>query len=147
MCTHKFLGMTTDQVRAGYFHIRTRPAGQDPQSGPGLFTKRIFFPRPGPVPTRPCGLHGPHWAVVLQGPFCGPIKKNVCLILIFSVTKQEGKKNTKENPLFSQHPTDLNNWKPTKPIIFSATNRSETLLFSLQYFPTSKAKQELTYKP
>ena len=132
--------MATNRVRAGYFHIKTQPAGQDPRPEPGPFTKRIFI-------FEPRGLHGPRWAVVLQGPFCGPIKKNVCLILIFSVTKQEGKKNTKENPLFSQHPTDLNNRKPTKPIIFSATNRSETLLFSLQYFPTSKAKQELTYKP
>ena len=56
------VGMATGRVRAGFFYIRTRPAGQDPWPGPGPLTKRIFFPGPtGPVK----GL----------GPICGPTKK------------------------------------------------------------------------
>ena len=84
--------MATGRVRAGFFHIRARPAGQDLRPRPGPFTKRIFFPGPEPAPA------GPRWAVVLQGPFCGPIKKKkkVCLILIFSATKQEGKRTLKK---------------------------------------------------
>ena len=132
--------MATGRVRAGFFHTRTQPAGLDLRPEPGRISKRNFFAGPKPAswaPRAPLG-HG------TSGPILWPNKKkNVCLILIFSATKQEGKKNTKENPLFSQHPIDLNNRKPTKPIIFSATNRLETLLFSLQYFPTSKAKTRI----
>ena len=74
------LGMATGRVQARFFHIRTRPAGQDPWPRPGPFTKQIFFLRPEPASTRPRKLHGPHWAVVLQGPFCGPIKKKMFAI-------------------------------------------------------------------
>ena len=98
------------------------------------------FSIPGPAPTGSIGSIG-SWYF---GPILWPNKKkNVCLILIFSATKQEGKKNIQENPLFSQQPTDLNNCKPIKPIIFSATNRSKTLFFSLQYFSTSKVKTRI----
>ena len=51
-----------------------------------------------------------------------------------------GEKEHSRKPIISQQPTYLNNQKPTKPIIFSATNRLETPFFSLQYFPTSKVK-------
>ena len=96
--------------------------------------------------TRPRRAPRATWAPLGRGT-SGPImwpnkKKNVCIILIFSATKQDGKKNTQENPLFSQQPTDLNNQKPTKPQ-FSATNRLETPFFSLQYFPTSKVKTRI----
>ena len=74
-----------------------------------------------------------------SGPILWPNKKkkNVCLVLIFSPTKQEGKKKNQENPLFSQQPIDLTNRKPTKPIIFSTTNRLETL-FHYNIFPHQK---------
>ena len=35
--------MAIGRVWAGFFHTRTRPAGQNPQPGPGPFTKRFFF--------------------------------------------------------------------------------------------------------
>ena len=49
-----WVGMATGQVRARFFHTRTRPVGQDPRPGPGPFTKRVFSrgpnpPQPGPV--------------------------------------------------------------------------------------------------
>ena len=53
------LGMATGRVRAGFFHTRTRPAGQDPWPEPEPFIKRIFFPGPGPAPTGPTGPAGP----------------------------------------------------------------------------------------
>ena len=57
------LGMATGRVRAGFFHTRTRPAGQDPWPEPDPFIKRIFFPGPGPgpgpAPTGPTGPAGP----------------------------------------------------------------------------------------
>ena len=52
-----FVGMATSQVRAGFFHTETRPVGQDLWPGPSPFTKRVFFPRPGPAPVGP---HGPN---------------------------------------------------------------------------------------
>ena len=120
--------MATSRVRAGFFHIRTRPVGQDPQPRPDSFTKRIFFPGPRPTSVGPRGLHGPRWTVVLQGPFCGPIqkKKKVCLMLIFSATKQGGKKNTQANPVFSQQPTDR-----------------KTLFFFVTIFPHIKSKDKI----
>ena len=50
--------MATGRVWAGFFHIRTRPVGQDLWPGPGPFIKWIFFPG---AQTRPVGLHGPRW--------------------------------------------------------------------------------------
>ena len=76
--------------------------------GPDLFTKRIFLPRPGPAPARPYRLHRPHWAVVLQGPFCGPIKKKSMPDIDFLSNQTGGEKEDSR-----------------KPIIFLATNRSE----------------------
>ena len=64
------LGMATGRVRAGFFHTRTRPAGQDLRPEPDPSTKRVFFPRPGPAPA---GLRGP------RGP-C-PARPNLGLIL------------------------------------------------------------------
>ena len=49
------VGRATGRVRAGFFHTRTRPTGQDPWPEPDSFTKRIFFPGPGPAPTGPAG--------------------------------------------------------------------------------------------
>ena len=99
------LGMATGRVRARFFHIRTRPAGQDPQPRPGPFTKRIFFPGLGLAPVGP---HGPRWAVVLQGPFCGPIEKKKKSLpnIDFLGNQTGGEKYTQENLLFSQQPTD-----------------------------------------
>ena len=123
------LGMATGRVRAGFFHIRTRPAGQDPQPRPGPFTKRIFFPGPGPAPAGPRGLHGPRWAVVLQGPFCGPIEKKKKSLpnIDFLGNQTGGEKNTQENLLFSQQPTDR-----------------KTLFFFFHYniLPNQKQKQD-----
>ena len=45
--------MATGQVRAGFFHTRTRPAGQDPWPGPTPFRVPGFFPGPGPAPIGP----------------------------------------------------------------------------------------------
>ena len=56
---HIILGMATGRVRAGFFHTRTRPAGQDPWPEPDPFIKRIFSPGPGPAPTGPTGPAGP----------------------------------------------------------------------------------------
>ena len=53
---HLKLGMATGRVRAGFFHIRTRPAGLNPWSEPDPFTKWVFFPGPRPAPVGP---HGP----------------------------------------------------------------------------------------
>ena len=69
-----------------------------------------FFPEPGPAPTGPRGLHGPRSAVVLQGPFCGPIKK---------------KKKRLPNIDFLSNQTGGEKEHSRKLILFSATNRSE----------------------
>ena len=114
--------------------------GLDSWAEPGPFTKWIFF---SGARTRPCGLHGPCGLWYFRAYSVAQLKKkNVCLILIFLATKPEGKKNTQENPLFSQQPTDLNNQKPTKPIIFSAINRSETLFFFITIFSHIKSKNK-----
>ena len=42
------VGMATGRVRAGFFHIRTRPAGLSQKSEPGPFIKRVFFFTPNP---------------------------------------------------------------------------------------------------
>ena len=57
--TLPILGMATGRVQVGFFHTRTRPAGQDPWPEPDPFIKRIFFPGPGPAPTGPMGPAGP----------------------------------------------------------------------------------------
>ena len=49
------LGMATGRVRAGFFHTRTRPAGQDPWPGPAPFRVPGFFPGPRPAPAGPRG--------------------------------------------------------------------------------------------
>ena len=45
--------MTTDWIRAEFFHTWTRPAGQDLWLKPGLFRVPGFFPGPGSAPTGP----------------------------------------------------------------------------------------------
>ena len=50
--------MATGWVWAGFFHTRTRLAGQDLWPGPGPFIKQIFFLG---AQTRLAGLHGPRW--------------------------------------------------------------------------------------
>ena len=57
------------RVRVMFFHIRTRPADQDPKLRPGLFTKWIFFGGPEPTPT---GAHGSCYALPDLGTICGP---------------------------------------------------------------------------
>ena len=51
--------MAMGRVRAGFFHTRTRPAGQDPWPGPAPFRIPGFFPGPRPAPAGPHGPHGP----------------------------------------------------------------------------------------
>ena len=43
--------MATGRVRAGFFHTRTQPAGQDPWLGPAPFRVPGFFPGPEPART------------------------------------------------------------------------------------------------
>ena len=45
--------MATGQVRAGFSHTWTRPAGQDPWPGPTPFRVPGFFPGPGLAPIGP----------------------------------------------------------------------------------------------
>ena len=118
--------MATGRVQAGFFHTRTRPAGQDPRPGPGPFTKRIFFRGPDPPRRAPRAPRAPLGRGT-SGPILWPNQKKKCLPNIDFLSNQTG--GEKE---YSR-----------KPIIFSATNRSETLFFSLQYFPTSKAKTRI----
>ena len=51
----KKLGMVTGRVRAGFFHTRTQPAGQDPWPGPAPFRVPSFFPGPRPAQPGPTG--------------------------------------------------------------------------------------------
>ena len=66
---HSLVGMATGRVRAGFFHTRTRPAGQDPWHGHGLFRVPGYFLGPGPAPVGP---HGPCLGI---GLIFGPTKK------------------------------------------------------------------------
>ena len=61
--------MATGWVRAGFFHIRTRPAGQDPWPEPAPFRVPGFFPGLGPAPVGP---HGPRLEI---GPNSWPNQK------------------------------------------------------------------------
>ena len=65
-----------------------------------------------------------------SGPILWPNQKKKCLPNIDFLSNQPG--GEKEHS--------------RKLIIFSATNRSETLFFSLQYFPTSKEKRRINIK-
>ena len=47
--------MATDQVRARFFHIQTRLAGQDPWPELAPFRVPGFFPGLGPAPAGPHG--------------------------------------------------------------------------------------------
>ena len=119
--------MTTGRVRAGFFHIRTRPAGQDPQPRPGPFTKRIFFPGPGPAPAGAPRAPRAPLGRGTSGPILWPNRKKKKSLpnIDFLGNQTGGEKNTQENLLFSQQPTDR------KTLFF---------FFSLQYSPKSKAK-------
>ena len=66
------LGMATSRVRAGFFHTRTRPAGQDPWPGPAPFRVPGFFPGPRPAPAGPHGPRGPRLEI---GPNSWPNQK------------------------------------------------------------------------
>ena len=66
------LGMATGRVRAGFFHTRTRPAGQDPWPGPAPFRVSGFFPGPRPAPAGPHGPRGPRLEI---GPNSWPNQK------------------------------------------------------------------------
>ena len=66
------LGMATGRVRAGFFHTRTRPAGQDPWPGPAPFRVPGFFPGPRPAPVGPHGPRGPRLEI---GPKSWPNQK------------------------------------------------------------------------
>ena len=52
--------MATGQVRAGFFHTRTRLAGQDPWPGPTLFRVPDFSPGLGPALIGPRSEIGPN---------------------------------------------------------------------------------------
>ena len=66
------VGMATGRVRAGFFHTRTRPAGQDPWPGPAPFRVPGFFPGPRPAPAEPHGPRGPRLEI---GPNLWPNQK------------------------------------------------------------------------
>ena len=68
----KKLGMVTGRVRAGFFHTRTQPAGQDPWPGPAPFRVPGFFPGPRPAPARARGARGPRLEI---GPNLWPNQK------------------------------------------------------------------------
>ena len=70
--------MATGWVRAGFFHIRTRPAGQDPWPEPAPFRVPGFFPGLGPAPVGP---HGPRLEI---GPNSWPNQKKKKPRFIFS---------------------------------------------------------------
>ena len=78
--------MATGRVWAEFFHTRARPASLDPRLEPGPIRKWIFLRGPDP----PRGLHGPRWATVLQGPFCGPKKKKFLPDIDFLSNQQIG---------------------------------------------------------
>ena len=64
--------MATGRVRAGFFHTRTRPAGQNPWPGPCSFRVSGFFPGPRPALAGPHGSRGPHLGL---GPNSWPNQK------------------------------------------------------------------------
>ena len=64
--------MAMGRVRAGFFHTRTQPAGQDPWPKPSLFRVPGFFPGPGPAPAGPRRSHGPRLGI---GPNSWPNQK------------------------------------------------------------------------
>ena len=66
------VGMATGRVRAGFFHTRTRPAGQDPWPEPAPFRVPGFFPGPRPAPAEPHGPRGPRLEI---GPKSWPNQK------------------------------------------------------------------------
>ena len=73
--------MATGWVRAGFFHIRTRPAGQDPWPEPAPFRVPGFFPGLGPAPVGP---HGPRLEI---GPNSWPNQKKKSPDLFFPTFK------------------------------------------------------------
>ena len=81
---HLPLGMATGRVRAGFFHTRTRPAGQDPWPGPAPFRVPGFFSGPRPAPAGPRGPHGPRLEI---GPNLWPNQKKKSPDLFFPTFK------------------------------------------------------------
>ena len=72
--------MATGRVRVGFFHTRTRPAGQDPWPRPAPFRVPGFFPGPRPAPTGPHGPRGPRLEI---GPNSWPNQKKKKKVQIF----------------------------------------------------------------
>ena len=150
--------MATGRVRVEFFHTRARPAGLDPRPEPGPISKWIFLRVPDP----PRGLHGPHWATVLQGPFCGPKKKKILPDIDFLSNQTSRGKRTQENPDLNKSEINKDHYflsnqqigtriiKITLKLentnlitIENTTDRNKNHYFSLQYFPTSKVKTRI----
>ena len=70
MCDNIIIYYEQGWQRAGFLHTRARPAGQDPQPGPGPNINRVFFFLRGPDPPRwapraPFNLLGPNLAQLI----------------------------------------------------------------------------------
>ena len=100
------LGMATCRVQTGFFHTRTRSAGLDPRPEPGLISKWIFFAGPRPAPQAPRA----RWAMVLQGPFCGPKKKKILPDTDFLSNQTSRGKRTQENRDLNRSETNKNHY-------------------------------------
>ena len=114
------LGMVMGGVWAGFFSTQIQPTGQDLLPGPGPFTKRIFFRGTDSPPPSPVGSTGPIGPWYFRAHSVAQKKK--CLPDIDFLSNQIG--GEKEHS--------------RKPIIFSATNRLETLFFHYNIFPHQK---------
>ena len=122
LCCFDFKTWDADSDRLLFLFIYFYFINSRNDSGSG--SDRIFFiPEPGPIskwifflwgPDPPCRAPLGHGT---SGPIMWP-KIFFCLILIFSATKQVGEKEYKKIQIWT-------NRKPTKIIIFSATNRPE----------------------
>ena len=102
--------MATGRVWAGFFHTRTRLAGQDLWPGPGPFIKQIFFLG---AQTRLAGLHGPRWP---RPKITNPkiytnlesqiAEYNVIFLAIFLLFKRMPRSN---KPIYTKNPTNPRN--------------------------------------
>ena len=117
--------MATGRVQIGFFHTRTWPTDQDLWSGPGPFTKRVFFPRPEPGPVKGLGL------------ICGPTKKKRRMkpnqLKIFFVFLR--KKNHNSSAAQTTNPNE-SQIKSTIPIQISYSQKPNT--FEIKLFTETK---------